>query len=517
MLLRRLKSAWNDRAGAVNLIFVLGLPALVAIVALAIEVMNVNTARTALQEALDSATLAAARAFVETDAERSTIATTFLGENLPERLKPLANNVTITTVEMDDGDVTRGVSNMNVPLFLPAILGMNEVSINRLTEVKSVPDGKLEVALVLDTTDSMSVGNRIQTLRTAGKDLVEEIMDGENVKVAVVPFATYINVGISNRNEPGLDIPADIPPKEECEWKDKWEKTNCKTVTEQCNKKKCTEVTEQCPNVVCKKVDATCYKDGAPFSCKKDVCETKGTKPCKKTKCEVIGKEPCEKTTCEWKKTGEKYKSCKTIPGAEWKGCVGSRNYPLNTQDKNVGNKIPGYLENVSDASGKKVRCNSEILRLNTSVAATKSAIQTLSTNGETYIAPGLIWGWRAISHRQPFADGTDASKDSRVRKAIVLMTDGVNTRVMQSGGGLHGDTNTNKSNDYLEETCQNVKGDSIDIYTVAFQVTDTTIKDLLEKCATNPSMYFDATNATALKQSFAQIAKDLKVIHISR
>jgi hypothetical protein len=37
------------------------------------------------------------------------------------------------------------------------------------------------------------------------------------------------------------------------------------------------------------------------------------------------------------------------------------------------------------------------------------------------------------------------------------------------------------------------------------------------EISATSPAMYYDTTNASALKEGFAQIAKDLKVIYISR
>jgi Flp pilus assembly protein TadG len=514
MLAHILQSFQECRRGAIKIIFVLALPLIVGLFALAVEVSNLNAANRALQEALDSATLAAARALVNTDAERSAIAREFIEQNISPRFAPYFKSVSITSREADD--VVQGRADMDFPMFTPAIVGRESLMIEKITEVKSSPDGKLELALVLDTTDSMSVGGRMATLKVAAKDLVEEIMDGSQVKVAVVPFATYVNVGISNRNEKGLDIPADIPPVKNCVWKDKWGPTNCKEVKKKCPINECKKVTKQCPNVVCKKVDATCYKDGAPYSCKKNVCETKGTKPCTETECKKVGEKDCTKKECEWKKTGEKYKDCKTTPAREWKGCVGSRKHPLNTQDKTPAQKIPGYLENESDGKGK-IRCNSEIQRLTTNLGVVKSTINTLSTRDDTYIAPGLLWGWRAISHRHPFADGTDPATDDGIRKAIVLMSDGMNTRVMDSGGGKHGGTNANTSNTYLKQVCDNVKDDDIDIYTVAFQITDATIKTLMEECASNPTMYFDAANSGQLKDAFSQIAKDLKVIHISK
>ena len=66
----------------------------------------------------------------------------------------------------------------------------------------------LEVILVLDKTGSMA-GAKLEALKAAAAELVEQIMDGENVRVGIVPFAQYVNIGLDLRNEPGFLVPAE--------------------------------------------------------------------------------------------------------------------------------------------------------------------------------------------------------------------------------------------------------------------------------------------------------------------
>ena len=70
----------------------------------------------------------------------------------------------------------------------------------------------MDVVLVLDSTGSMQ-GQKLDTLKRAARDLITHIYDQdgarEKVKFGIVPFAEYVNVGLSNRNEPWIDVPSD--------------------------------------------------------------------------------------------------------------------------------------------------------------------------------------------------------------------------------------------------------------------------------------------------------------------
>ena len=69
-------------------------------------------------------------------------------------------------------------------------------------------DTQLEIALVLDTTGSMS-GNKLASLKVAANNLVDQLVtnnDNDNVKLSVVPFAQYVNVGRNNVNANWVDV-----------------------------------------------------------------------------------------------------------------------------------------------------------------------------------------------------------------------------------------------------------------------------------------------------------------------
>ena len=84
--------------------------------------------------------------------------------------------------------------------------------------------------------------------------------------------------------------------------------------------------------------------------------------------------------------------------------------------------------------------------------------------------------------------------KAERGVKALILMTDGENTRAPDYP--THNSTIAALANQLTKEICVNIKNDEIVVYTIAFEVTDPEIKDILEGCATSPSYFFDAASA---------------------
>jgi glucan-binding YG repeat protein len=98
-------------------------------------------------------------------------------------------------------------------------------------------------------------------------------------------------------------------------------------------------------------------------------------------------------------------------------------------------------------------------------------------------------------------------------------MTDGQNTKLMTKSNGRHDANPTGvatEANTFTKELCANIKAAKIDVYTVAFQVTDDTIKTILKDCASGPSYYFDAADAGALNKAFAEISLSLRSLFIA-
>jgi Mg-chelatase subunit ChlD len=168
----------------------------------------------------------------------------------------------------------------------------------------------------------------------------------------------------------------------------------------------------------------------------------------------------------------------------------------------NSTDPIPGILNQ---------GCSAPLVRLTNDSAAVKKQIMSMSASGETYIAPGLLWGWRSLSPNAPFADG--AVYSPATRKVIVLMTDGANTHSPNYPD--HEGTNTDAANKLTAELCSSIKKTGIDIYTIAFDVSDVTIKSILQSCATSPSFYYDATTVSSMQEAFGQIATALAGVRL--
>ena len=141
-----------------------------------------------------------------------------------------------------------------------------------------------------------------------------------------------------------------------------------------------------------------------------------------------------------------------------------------------------------------------------------------MSTTGNTYIPAGLMWGWATLSKNAPYDQAEDAINGQKVRKIMVLMTDGFNTlSPTVPHNGSHFGSDTAQSNTYTQELCSNIKAQKVTIYTVAFDVTDANIKSILESCASSPGNYFDASNASELQEAFEKIAADFSPLRLTR
>lgn len=196
-------------------------------------------------------------------------------------------------------------------------------------------------------------------------------------------------------------------------------------------------------------------------------------------------------------------------PGGGWSGCVGSRSYPYNVQDEDyVAYKVPG----INGAA-----CPDTLLPLTDDADALKDKIDDLSASGWTYIPSGTMWAWSLLSPQPPFSEGVayESLKSVNGTKALMIMTDGDNTRAPDYP--THNSTSKTLANTLTKEVCANIKFHKIVVYTIAFEVSDPTIKGILENCATDSSHYFDAKNSKELTAAFASIAASLRNISLSK
>ena len=380
----------------------------------------------------------------------------------------------------------------NIKTIFGGFVGASQIAVGLLAEANGSINNFTEVAMVLDTTGSMS-GWKIDTLKQAGVKLIDELaplaVQPDRLKVGIVPFGQYVNIGMGNRNRPWMNVPADYqdPPTTHA----------CYQQPSVIGQTNCRQETVPADPGSPPTPPGTCYNDGAPYSCGGN----NGRPPraaYQHTVCDPIYGAPT--TVCPPPTPGDWHR---------WHGCVGSRNAPLNVQDGNYGNRIPGLMD---------IHCGTEVLELTSSMPTAKSRINSLSPNGETYIPSGLIWGWRMLSPQAPFEARANTAAQA-TRKFLILMTDGLNTKspTYPEHNGSDGAT----SNALVAQICANIAADTanrITIYSVAFDVNDTTTKNLLKKCATDTKgEFFDARNSTQFLAAFSKIGSTIAELRLTK
>jgi Flp pilus assembly protein TadG len=396
----------QDRRGNIAMMFGLLFFVLLAAVGAAIDLQRTNLIRAQVHEASDAALLAAARYKAGHPNASVSDLTTVARKIFDNAVKDTpALTIDDFILTFDGGAETFSIDVVGtVDTLIMKVFDKDFVNLDTRSEAKLGKTPLLEVVMALDTTGSMNQKGKISTMRNAARDLVKTLFaaDDANVKIGVVPFAQYVNVG---------------PAYGAASWLNN--------------------------------------------------------------------------------------------PGVAWGGCVGSRSYPYNVNDLDfVGHKSPGLLG---------APCPAKLMPLSTDDVALDKMIGALMPNGFTYIPAGLVWGWRLLTPNEPFAEGVSFAtlEAERGTKALILMTDGENTRAPDYP--THNSGSQPLANDLTKELCVNIKADKIVVYTIAFDVTDLTIKDILQNCATTKSHYFDAASAKDLIDAFSSIATSLRNISLSK
>lgn len=463
----------------------------------AIDYSRHLSAQRHLQEMVDatSLSLAASREKDQTKLER--LATDFLkGNQNVNRVQ----NLRLEELKATNDDVDVSVSG-SIPTTFMALAGYERLDVRASALAERAVNGQVEVSLILDNTFSMSatVGGqrRIDVLKTASKKLINELLkEGDGAaRIAIVPYADYVNVGTHHRGAPWLRVDADYstsstsnpPPR------------TCSIVTGEM------ECTQRAPSYSC-----PTYIDGVevPRTCQ-GACLQEREKP------------PFERCTGGGTPTT-------TWTHFTWHGCVKSR----IGADNRLHNKNPTTVqfEGILTRTDRHM-CVTPIVELTNNKQKLMAAIDGLITNRDTwyrpytYIPAGLIWGLNTLSPGLPLAGPADYDpQNQRPRKVAVLMTDGANTmRFVPTGSnaGTHANANAAQivqtNNDTLA-ICSFMKTQGVEIFTVAFMVEEESAKTMLESCATDPSThYFDASDSDDLLAAFENIGNSLRVVRLAR
>ena len=190
-------------------IFALGIIPIIGLVGAAVDYSRGNAARTAMLASLDATALMLSRDAAGMDPGQVTAkATSFFNAqfNRPE----VANvQVTANLQSPQQGSFVLDVTaSGNVPTTFTRLLGQEQLDIGSSAQVKWGVK-KLELALVLDNTGSMANNGKLTQLKLASHSLLTTLQNAAkqpgDVKVAIIPFDTKVNIGTGYAGQSWMD------------------------------------------------------------------------------------------------------------------------------------------------------------------------------------------------------------------------------------------------------------------------------------------------------------------------
>lgn len=183
----------GERRGNVAIIFGLSLIPLLIAAGAAVDLSRALVVRGRLAQALDAAGLAVGATPNLNLTQMQDLATKYFNANYPaEKLGvPGALQVSLT------GQTITMSATAQLQTSLMYLVGIDYLNVGVSNEITAESKG-LELAMVLDTTGSMSSSGKIEALRSAATDLVNILRGGNNfptkLKIGIVPFAMTVRL-----------------------------------------------------------------------------------------------------------------------------------------------------------------------------------------------------------------------------------------------------------------------------------------------------------------------------------
>jgi Flp pilus assembly protein TadG len=204
----------SDRSGNVAIIFAIAVIPIFGAVATAVDYSRANSARTAMQAALDASALMVAKEAANlANGQVQTKAKAYFNSQFN---RPDVNNLNLSfsMVANGPGDFTvLAEATGAIDTSIAQVIGKKTIDIRATAQVRWGFKA-LELALALDNTGSMAQKNKITELKSAVKLLFSILKTNSKVpgdtKIAVIPFNTVVNIGTDYVDSPWMSFDATV-------------------------------------------------------------------------------------------------------------------------------------------------------------------------------------------------------------------------------------------------------------------------------------------------------------------
>jgi Flp pilus assembly protein TadG len=458
--IRRLVRDLRTANGAnVTITFALATVPIVGFVGAAVDYSHANSVKTALQAATDATALMLSKSAAKmSDAELQSQAFKYLAALFT---RPEATDLKVqATYSNSNGAQVAVVSSANVKSNFMTMMGVSQMQVVADSKVKW-GNVRMRVALVLDTTGSMSSAGKMDALKTATKGLLDQLkaaaVENDDVYVSIIPFSKDVNVGASNSNQDWVDW---------SEWDDQ---------------------------------NGDCDNSGKHFGW--------GL---------FRHNNNSGHSDCDNNKGKDKWKSAQH---ADWNGCVSDRGNSNGPANENYDTNVipPDNKKKESQFTAEQYdQCSPEIMPLSYDWTAMKNLIDSFYPAGNTNQGIGLAHGWMSLVGGGPYPAPPAMDANHKYMQVIILMTDGLNTENRWYGS-------QDDIDGRQKMTCDNIHAAGITLYAIQVNTDGDPTSSLLKNCAGSPGKYPDSdkffllSSANQMVETFTEIGTKLSNLRIAQ
>jgi len=473
--LRNTVSRFGSDAGGNFAILFGGVATMLAIaVGFGVDTAQMMNAKSALRAAVDSAVTSTARDLTTgkaTEDEAKDIVKAFLSANNPNGVLP-DEQIVLDDLIINHADKTiQAKAHVDVRMFFP-VFGLDNV--RRVSDIGAAiySDKQIEVAMMLDMTGSMK-GQKIEDLKTAATNAVNSMLanqdpDDPRVRVAIVPYASGVNVGsLSSSTYAETSSSSDLPP------------VAGSALLVNKTKQQTLPAFAQYQSVV-----STAF----PYA---DACATE--RKDRNGNADFSADGP---STIRTDKSGKQY-------------------YALVNRDDRLS------------GSGMNKCPDAKVIPLTADSSSLLKSIKSFKANGYTGGAIGVQWTyymlssqWRSAIQAAGLGDGPTNANVKKISKVAILMTDG------EFNTAYAGTSDFNRSREAIRNSadkaialCTAMKNQDIEIFTIGFGLKQANAIETLKACATpdhgGMKYFYSVSTGNELVDVYKEIAAAIKKLRL--
>ena len=430
---------------------------IVSIAGFAIDFQVTTTQKARVQQAVDSAVLAATKSMQ--DGKDRAYSLKEANDYFTGILNQSNNSGLVCTkidlVYIDETEEMEGHVSCSQATTLSQVAGIKNLDFN-VSSAATYGIGKLEIAFVFDVSGSMGSNNRMKNLKVAAREAVDTLLpvegysgDPEDVRLAMVSYDTMVNAGpyfkaVTNEN----------PTRTYTYSGSVWRCTNynwwgnCTNGYWQSNQYRSYTIT----------------------------------------------------STCVWEREGSERYTDKSPGHNRWLRPI-TATFNSSTDSWSIDNGTNPY-------------CNTDVpVPLTYNRTKLLDFIDDMTPRANTAGHIGQAWGWYLVSPEwnTVWPSGSKALPydEPDATKVVIMMSDGEYNQVRPGSGNPNSATQA-------RAVCDEMKKKGIVLYTVAFSAPKAG-QDVLAYCATNPAFAFKPSNGQELTEAYKSIARSISDLRISR